>query len=58
MRNYRYKLLRNNNKEEFYDLHNDPYEHNNLLNSSLENEDQINNYESLKKQTIELRNSQ
>ena len=58
MRNNRYKLLRNNNKEEFYDLHNDPYEHNNLLITDLEVPDLVSNYESLKKQIIELRNGQ
>jgi len=38
MRNDRYKLLRHQGAEEFYDLAQDPYEHNNLLEGALSEE--------------------
>ena len=57
MRNHRYKLLRNNLEEHFYDLQEDPYEHNNLLEGNL-TEEQSENYLALKQQIETLRNSE
>lgn len=54
MRNSRYKLLRNKGEEEFYDLVEDPYEHNNLLAGTL-TEQENDEYNSLQQQLTELR---
>ena len=58
MRNHRYKLLRDfraTPAENFYDLQADPYEHNNLLEGDL-TEEQSENYLALKQQIETLRN--
>ena len=60
MRNHRYKLLKDfrvTPAENFYDLQEDPYEHNNLLEGDL-TEEQSENYLALKQQTETLRNSE
>ena len=57
MRNHRYKLLRHQLEENFYDLQADPYEHNNLLEGDL-TEEQSENYLALKQQIETLRNSE
>ncbi|MEE2683550.1 MAG: sulfatase-like hydrolase/transferase [Pseudomonadota bacterium] len=60
MRNHRYKLLRDfraTPAENFYDLQADPYEHNNLLEGDL-TEEQSENYLALKQQIETLRNSE
>ncbi|MFL2553309.1 MAG: sulfatase-like hydrolase/transferase [Candidatus Rariloculaceae bacterium] len=57
MRNERYKLLRFNGEEEFYDLQNDPYEYENLLSGDLTTAERI-EYETLRDQITELRASE
>ena len=57
MRNERYKLLRFDGEEEFYDLQNDPYEHENLLSGDLTTAERI-EYETLRDQITELRASE
>ncbi len=57
MRNHRYKLLRFEGVEEFYDLETDPYEHNDLLGGKLSDEQEI-EYQTLKKEIHRLRNSE
>ena len=60
MRNHRYKLLKDfrvTPAENFYDLQEDPYEHNNLLEGDL-TEEQSENYLALKQQIETLRNSE
>jgi arylsulfatase A-like enzyme len=57
MRNERYKLLRNDGEEEFYDLQNDPYEHENLLSGELTTAERV-EYETLQEQIMELRASE
>ena len=57
MRNERYKLLRNNGEEEFYDLRNDPYEHENLLGGELTPAERA-QYEALREQITALRSSE
>ncbi|MFL2553360.1 MAG: sulfatase-like hydrolase/transferase [Candidatus Rariloculaceae bacterium] len=54
MRNERYKLLRFDGEEEFYDLQNDPYEYENLLSGDLTTAERI-EYETLRDQITELR---
>lgn len=54
MRNERYKLLRFDGEEEFYDLQNDPYEHENLLSGDLTTAERV-EYETLREQIAELR---
>jgi arylsulfatase A-like enzyme len=54
MRNQRYKLLRIGGVEEFYDLAEDPYEHNNLLSRDLTASEQA-EYRGLQQQLQELR---
>ena len=56
MRNDRYKLLRHEGVEEFYDLNEDRYEHENLLLGALSLEEQA-QYESLRDQIQALRES-
>ena len=56
MRNDRYKLLRHQGTEEFYDLADDPYEHANLLAGSL-SVDQQAQYRLLRAQIAGLRAS-
>ena len=56
MRNQRYKLLRFNGEEEFYDLQEDPYEYNNLLAGGLSTVEES-HYVSLKKEIRELHGS-
>lgn len=56
MRNERYKLLRNGGIEEFYDLVEDPYEHNNLLTGNLSANQQA-QYQFLSHQIDALRTS-
>ena len=56
MRNDRYKLMRHEGTEEFYDLSADPYEHDNLLQRSMSPGEQS-QYESLQAQITELRES-
>lgn len=56
MRNDRYKLLRHEGSEEFYDLDHDPYEHENLLEGTMSVEEQA-QYESLRDQIQALRES-
>jgi len=53
MRNQRYKLLRFNGEEEFYDLQEDPYEYSNLLAGELSAIEES-HYISLKKEIREL----
>ncbi len=57
MRNGRYKLLRFNGEEEFYDLRDDPYEHENLLTGELSAAQDV-EYRSLREQIAELRSSE
>ncbi|MEE8544031.1 MAG: sulfatase-like hydrolase/transferase [Gammaproteobacteria bacterium] len=57
MRNDRYKLLRHDGSEEFYDLDHDPYEHENLLERTMSVEEQA-QYESLRDQIQALRESE
>ena len=57
MRNDRYKLLRHEGSEEFYDLDHDPYEHENLLERTMSVEEQA-QYESLRDQIQALRESE
>jgi len=57
MRNERYKLLRFDGNEEFYDLDVDPYEHENLLSGELSAGEQA-EYESLREQISTLRSSE
>ncbi|MGI9260211.1 MAG: sulfatase-like hydrolase/transferase [Gammaproteobacteria bacterium] len=57
MRDEQYKLLRHAGAEEFYDLHADPYESDNLLRGELSAE-QGNAYEALKKEVARLRDSE
>ena len=57
MRNERYKLLRFDGAEEFYDLQEDPYEHENLLMGELSTEERS-EYLSLREQISTLRNSE
>ena len=57
MRGERYKLLRFNGKEEFYDLDTDPYEYDNLLRGELSTE-QRTVYEALKAEVLLLRSSE
>ena len=54
MRNERYKLLRFDGEEEFYDLQNDPYEYENLLSGDLTTAERI-EHETLRDQITELR---
>ena len=56
MRNSRYKLLRFEGREEFYDLHEDPFEYENLLEDRLSGREDA-EYRSLKEQIRELRGS-
>ncbi len=56
MRNDRYKLLRHEGSEEFYDLDHDPYEHDNLLEGTMSADEQA-QYESLRDQIQALRES-
>lgn len=56
MRNDRYKLLRHEGREEFYDLERDPYEHQDLLEGTLSAEERE-QYEFLRTQTQVLRDS-
>jgi len=56
LRNDRYKLLRHEGDEEFYDLIADPYEHSNLLHRRMAPSEQS-QYDSLKAQIQELRES-
>jgi len=53
IRNQRYKLLRFNGEEEFYDLQEDPYEYNNLLAEGLSATEES-HYVNLKRETLEL----
>ena len=57
MRNDRYKLLRFEGKEEFYDLREDPYEYENLLLGELSDQEQA-EYHGLRTQIHELRSSE
>jgi hypothetical protein len=57
MRNERYKLLRFEGEEEFYDLQDDPFEHENLLVGELSAEQQA-EYLTLQEQIATLRNSE
>jgi arylsulfatase B len=57
MRNERYKLLRFDGEEEFYDLQVDPFEHNNLMAREL-SAAQTAEYRSLQTQIAELRASE
>jgi muramidase (phage lysozyme) len=57
IRNERYKLLRHEGNEEFYDLGEDPYEHVDLLAGSLSAEQQA-QYQLLKRQFDALRASE
>jgi len=54
LRNSRYKFLRHRGNEELYDLHEDPFEHNNLLDGEL-SDVRISEYQSLRAQAIALR---
>jgi arylsulfatase A-like enzyme len=56
MRNDRYKLLRHEGTEEFYDLSVDPYEHNNLLHRRMSPEEQL-QHDALQIQIRQLRES-
>ncbi len=56
MRGARHKLLRFDGREEFYDLHDDPYEHDDLLRGELSNEQRA-AYEALKAEILLLRGS-
>ena len=57
MRNHRYKLVRFEGVEEFYDLREDPYEHANLLERDLSEREQA-EFEALRSRVRELRASQ
>ncbi len=57
MRDERYKLLRRDDVLEFYDLLTDPFEHINLLNSTL-SEPQEERYQWLQAQITALRESE
>ncbi len=57
MRNSRYKLLRFDGEEEFYDLQEDPYEHQNLLAGELPAQEHA-EYRALQEQILTLRNSE
>jgi arylsulfatase A-like enzyme len=57
MRNARYKLLRFEGEEEFYDLQTDPYEYEDLLSRGLSSQERV-EYETLKAQIAELRSSE
>jgi hypothetical protein len=57
MRGARYKLLRFEGREEFYDLHADPYEHNDLLREDLSTEQRA-AYEALQAEILLLRGSE
>ena len=57
MRNHRYKLVRFEGVEEFYDLKEDPYEHSNLLDRDLTEQEQA-EFEALRNRVRELRASQ
>ena len=52
-----YKLLKLRGAEEFYDLHADPYESNNLLGGELSAE-QLSAYETLQAEIARLRTSE
>ena len=56
MRNDRYKLLRHEGREEFYDLSHDPYEHDDLLEGTMSAGQQA-QYESLRDRIQALRES-
>ena len=56
MRNSRYKLLRFEGEEEFYDLREDPFEYENLLDDGLSEQENA-EYQHLKAQIRELRGS-
>ena len=57
MRNHRYKLVRFEGVEEFYDLREDPYEYENLLENGLTEQEKA-EFEFLRHQVRELRESQ
>ena len=57
MRNERYKLLRFNGVEEFYDLEADPYEHDDLLAGELSSEERE-EYLALREEIARLRSSE
>ena len=57
MRGARYKLLRFEGREEFYDLHADPFEHDDLLRGELSTE-QRTAYEALQAEILLLRSSE
>ena len=57
MRNERYKLLKFDGVEEFYDLQSDPYEHNNLLTGELSSEERS-EYLALQEEIASLRGSE
>ena len=57
MRNERYKLLKFDGVEEFYDLQSDPYEHNNLLTGELSSEERS-EYLALQEEVASLRGSE
>jgi hypothetical protein len=57
MRNERYKLLRFEGEEEFYDLQDDPFEHENLLGAELSAAERA-EYLALQQQIAELRASE
>ena len=56
MRNHRYKLVRFEGEDEFYDLQKDPFEHENLLVDDLTGQEQA-EFETLQNQVSELRES-
>ena len=56
IRNERYKLIRHQGTEEFYDLVEDPFEYDNLLDSDLSMDEQR-QYQRLKDQSQALRES-
>jgi hypothetical protein len=56
MRNHRYKLLRFEGVEEFYDLEEDPYEYDNLLDRELTVNERA-EYEALRAEIHRLRSS-
>jgi len=56
-RNERYKLVRIEGSEEFYDLAVDPYEHNDLLKKALTEPEQA-EYQAMQKNVFDLRNSE
>lgn len=57
MRGARYKLLRFEGREEFYDLHVDPYEYDDLLRGELSTEQRA-AYEALQAEILQLRSSE